>query len=503
MSSHVRPARPAPPRASRGEIKALTGLRAVAAMWVVLYHFKWLLWPYLDQVPFVRPVLDAGWTGVELFFVLSGFVIARSYLDECGARWRTSAVVRFLFNRFARVWPAYAVVTVVAFLWLFAITRLGWTVHIVAPHPDATVAELGRELTMTQMWGESTLLGQSFNPPGWSVSAEWLAYLAFPLLALLLRPLRRLHPVVLLVLACAAMLPLYLTSFQDGPPDVDTNWVLRIACCFVAGILACLAVRDLPETERAEQWGLFLSVTCVLGVLLVCFWASWRRAADPTVDFAGVAIALYPLLIVGLTLSRRGPARVLAKGPLLYGGRLSYCLYLVHFVVQDVLITSLWQEESKLGVLTPGLALSVPLLVLASVAASAALHHGVEEPARRALLSLYRRATTRTDEPRPRDAAQVRPPEEMAAPGSRLGELAEPWPDAAADADAILRRIALEPRTERLTTGSVAGHVPGPRHTVSAVRPDPRSPRMNPVSRERPRSTGPSTDVRETVGRHS
>lgn len=363
-------------------------------MWVVLYHVAWLSAAYLDQLSFLRPVLEAGWTGVELFFVLSGFVIARSYLETMGSRWRTGASLRFVYNRLARVWPAYATVTVVAFVWLFAMGQLGWAVDVVAPHPDATLLELGSQLSMTQMWGADTLTGQSFNPPGWSISAEWLAYLAFPLLALLLRPLRRLGPVVLLALSCAAMSPLFFNAYINGLPDVATNWVMRIACCFVAGILACMAIRDVVPSRRSEQFGLVLSVTSIIGVVLITFWAQWREHLTPG-DFAGVATILYPLLIVGLTLSDRGPARVLSSGPLVYGGRLSYCLYLVHFVVMDVVVTSFWQDESRRGTVPPALALAIPLVVLGSLALAAALHHGVEEPGRRLALSLIERATTR------------------------------------------------------------------------------------------------------------
>ncbi|SET78280.1 acyltransferase family protein [Geodermatophilus poikilotrophus] len=395
MSASLRQAagrdRGTPPR---GEIKALTGLRAVAATWVVLYHVTWLSAAYVDQVSFLRPVLEAGWTGVELFFVLSGFVIARSYLQTMGSRWRTGAALRFVYNRLARVWPAYATVTVIAFLWLLVIGELGWDVDVVAPHPDATVLQLGSQLTMTQMWGAETLTGQSFNPPGWSISAEWLAYLAFPFLALLLWPLRRLAPVVLLALSCLAMSPLFFNAYVNGLPDVATSWVMRITCCFAAGILACLAIRDVVPSRRSEQFGLVLSVTSITGVVLITFWAQWRESLTPG-DFAGVATILYPLLIVGLTLSDRGPARVLATGPLLYGGRVSYCLYLVHFVVMDVVVTSFWQDESRRGTVTPAIALAVPLVVLGSLALAAALHHGVEEPGRRRALSLLERAAAR------------------------------------------------------------------------------------------------------------
>src|SRR3712207_1650730 len=187
-------------RRSRSEIRALTGLRIVAAVWVVLFHFEGQLMPYVDQLPGSHAVISAGWIGVELFFVLSGFVIARSYLDECGRRWSTAGAARFVANRFARVWPAWMAVTVAACTWLLVSPRLGLTPHVVSTHPPLDLAVLLRQMTMTQMWGESSLVDVSWVPPGWSISAEWLAYLTFPLLALAMRPVLRVHPALTLVL---------------------------------------------------------------------------------------------------------------------------------------------------------------------------------------------------------------------------------------------------------------------------------------------------------------
>src|SRR3712207_5430275 len=220
-----------------------------------LFPYTTLFRSYVEQLPGVHAVLSAGWIGVELFFVLSGFVIARSYLDECGRRWSTAGAARFVLNRFARVWPAWMAVTVVACAWLVVCPRLGLNANVVSGHPPVELTTLLRQVTMTQMWGESSLVDVSYVAPGWSISAEWLAYLTFPLLALAMRPMLRVHPGLALVLATVAMTPLALTSFLHGTDDVEMNWVLRIACSFVAGILASCAAVDVEGTVRGERWG--------------------------------------------------------------------------------------------------------------------------------------------------------------------------------------------------------------------------------------------------------
>jgi peptidoglycan/LPS O-acetylase OafA/YrhL len=384
-------ASPAAPRTGQSEIRALTGLRIIAAGWVVLVHFGAFLAPYTDQFVFVRAVLGAGWIGVELFFILSGFLLTRGYLDECGRRPTPRTVGRFLFNRFARVWPAWALVTVLMGGWLFLVRASGRTADVYTVHPEVTVEAIARQLSMTQMWGMPNMVGASFVAPGWSISAEWTAYLAFPVLAVLLRPLRHLHPVVNLGLAHAAVVPLALVAYRTGPMDADSSWVLRIACGFLAGVFVALALRDVRPSARTESIGLALSVASIFLLVMLCFWATWRRGGE-LADYSQVAVLAFPGLIAGLALTTRGPARLLATPALVYGGRISYCLYLTHYLLLDVMCTVLWQDPAQRWVMTPAITLGMPFLLLATLPVSAALYHLVEEPARRALVGLLRPA---------------------------------------------------------------------------------------------------------------
>jgi peptidoglycan/LPS O-acetylase OafA/YrhL len=374
----------------RLDIKALTGLRAVAACWVMLLHLQVFSGPYLDQLPLLRPLIGAGWTGVELFFVLSGFVLTLGYVDRV-TRATPSAVGHFLLQRFARVWPAWAVVTVLAGAWIWLFRSAGLDPDVLGPHPDADLPTLLRQLTMTQMWGYESLGGASYVPPGWSISAEWTAYLVFPLAVVLIRPLRHLPAAVLLTAAVGAMAPLAVRAFVHGTPDSEQFWVLRLACGFTSGILAALALRRLREGRRLESVALATVWTSVLLVLTGASWAAWaawRLGPDGGHDFNGVVVLVFPLLVVGLSLTERGPARWLASRPMVYAGELSYCLYLVHFLVLELVVSVWWQDAADRDVITPGLVLAVPGMVLLSLLASAALHHGVEKPARQLVLGL-------------------------------------------------------------------------------------------------------------------
>lgn len=89
------------------EIRALTGVRGVAALLVVIYH--WAM-PYMPQGSVAFRLFGRGYLFVDLFFVLSGFMMALNYghLFENHVRW---PAIRFFFlRRFARVYPLYFVV---------------------------------------------------------------------------------------------------------------------------------------------------------------------------------------------------------------------------------------------------------------------------------------------------------------------------------------------------------------------------------------------------------
>ena len=98
-------------------IRALTGVRFFAALWVVVYHSTRHNFPFLyshhhDAVVAVSPLVIAGVRGVDLFFILSGFVLALNYMDQLGTRVRLRPTLRFLWLRLARIWPLYMLVIV-------------------------------------------------------------------------------------------------------------------------------------------------------------------------------------------------------------------------------------------------------------------------------------------------------------------------------------------------------------------------------------------------------
>ena len=236
-----------------GEIKALTGLRIVAALWVVFFHFRPLLW---EASPRLRdelaPLLNAGAQGVDLFFILSGFVLTWNYLDRMGPSFKVKPTLHFLWLRLSRVWPVYLVTLHLAALWII------FTLHVGdVPSPDAaklTAISYVRQVFLVQLWFEPFFDGTSWDGPAWSISAEWLAYLLFGALVLVIfRMTRVTRARSLLMLAFVASLPPTILLLGSGVFYTPWSWLPRIVAQFLAGALACAAVRRLRLTHRGQR----------------------------------------------------------------------------------------------------------------------------------------------------------------------------------------------------------------------------------------------------------
>ena len=386
------------------EVRSITGLRIVAALWVLLFHWKFTPGPEYDGVKaFLRPLLDSGHLGVDLFYVVSGFVITLTYLDSMGRRPSAAAWGRFWWARVCRVWPAYALVVVLFGVWLL------WRRSVVGPggfiayqetQPDLGVGSWVRQLLLVQLWTRPDFDGASFVGATWSVSAEWAAYVVFPVLVLVLFRLRRLPWWLLAAGAVALMLPAAWRSYATGEIYWDHSWVERIGTGFGSGALACLAVTRLREREgaaaRAARWAPFLTWVVLAETVVVVLWA-----ADRPYDRYTVVTVLFPLLVGLLALSDmgagaggtagRGVAGWLSRPAVVLGGRISYSVYLVHVPVYEIFWT-LQTENPQIAPGGPWTALLVPNLPLLALLLGWVLWRFVEEPARRRLRDLGKRA---------------------------------------------------------------------------------------------------------------
>ncbi|HVE66393.1 MAG TPA: acyltransferase, partial [Thermoanaerobaculia bacterium] len=161
-----------PDSASRPVLPALTGLRFVAAMAVVLYHVP--MKPFASET--ATRLTAYGYLGVSLFFVLSGFILTYTYIDPHTGALRGS-VRDFWWARVARIYPVYLIALLLS-LPIFLIFRV--LVAAPAARPPALLSAALTPLLL-QAWWPTT--ATQWNTPGWSLSVELFFYALFPFAA--------------------------------------------------------------------------------------------------------------------------------------------------------------------------------------------------------------------------------------------------------------------------------------------------------------------------------
>jgi peptidoglycan/LPS O-acetylase OafA/YrhL len=363
-----------------GEIKALSGLRILAAVWVVLFHFR----PWLEaSAPGFRsalaPVINCGAQGVDLFFILSGFVLTWNYLDRMGESFSIKATLHFLWLRLARVWPVYVVTLHLALAWMIFTLYVG---HLPSPVADQLSAvSYARQVLLVQLWFQPFFDGSSWDGPAWSISAEWLAYLLFGVLVLAVFRIARATRVRgLLWLALVACLPPTLLLLATGHFYTPWSWLPRIVMQFTAGALACAAVRKMQLSEAGRRRAGYLSLAIFVGIVGILYFLD-AHPLPKVSDSSGLVDVLFVPLVASLAVGIGSLPRVLSTRVLVYGGYISFSLYMVHEIVHTAWN---WFTANFEIVLTPSWSAKLIMVGVFAVAILGAvlLYHFVEEPAR-------------------------------------------------------------------------------------------------------------------------
>ncbi|MEB3030597.1 acyltransferase family protein [[Mycobacterium] nativiensis] len=365
-----------------GEIKALTGLRIIAAVWVVLFHFRPLVrLASPDFADAMAPILDRGAQGVDLFFILSGFVLTWNYLERMGESFSVRATVHFLWLRLARVWPIYLVTLHLALLWVIFTLHVG---HV--PTEDLsrlTATSYVRQVLLVQLWFEPFFDGSSWDGPAWSISAEWLAYLLFGVLILVVyRMMRVTSARALAVLAIGASLPPLLLLLATGQFYTPWSWLPRIVMQFTAGALACAAVRKLAPSDRSRRAAGYSSALLIAAMVGVLYYFD-AHPISGIYDSSGLVDVLFVPLVMALAIGTGSLPALLSTRPMVYGGQISFALYMVHELVHTSWNWAAIQFEIVLAEGATAAKWMVTGLLAAATVLSILLFHGVEEPARR------------------------------------------------------------------------------------------------------------------------
>ena len=347
-------------------LPALDGLRGLAIMLVLAHNFATVALPSTLTGRVVEFALDIGWIGVQLFFVLSGFLITRILLQTQESPNYFSA---FFGRRVLRIFPLYYGALFVAFV---VFPLLGWSSSGLA-HDQAHQVWLWLYLSN---WSQLLNFESHVFPHFWSLAIEEQFYLLWPLL--LYRCSAR--QVVGLCLTIALVSPavrVAMLSQGADPGSVYTYTVCRMdALVFGAAVAALLRLPGLSERLFAQRDKLAWSAVALWAIGLVATHGYPRTSAlGQTLGYSWLAIVFAMAVLAAASGGRPGFSvpwweRSLTAKPLRTLGKYSYAMYVFHKPLHDWIGKPLIRHFHLLH--PPSCAVAVSYVLITTVATLAA-----------------------------------------------------------------------------------------------------------------------------------
>lgn len=324
-----------------GRVDSLTGIRAVAALLVVLTHAAYTTGRYGQG--YLGLMYSRMEIGVPIFFVLSGFLLFAPWVNASAAGAPAPSVTRYAWHRVRRIMPAYAVTVVAAYV-VYHFRTAG-------PNPGHTWEGLVRNLTLTQIYTDNYLysyLHQGLTQM-WSLAVEAAFYVALPPMAYLLLVVlcrRRWRPWLLLagLAAFAALSPawLWLVHTTSFLPDGARLWLPGYLSWFVGGmVLAVLAAM------RVRAYALACLPIVVVSYFIVSTPIGGEPTTSPALLWEALAKSAFyaviaTLVVAPLALGNTGLyAKFMASRPMVFLGEISYEIFLIHLVTMELVMVEI------------------------------------------------------------------------------------------------------------------------------------------------------------------
>lgn len=332
----------------------IDGIRAVAVLLVVVFHFHLL------------PMLNSGFMGVDVFFVISGFLITTIVQSQLNAN--TFNLRTFWMHRIRRLAPALVATTaltlVAGWLWLM----------------PAEFAKLAQQTIAAQLYYANIFYWRNVNYFGlqahdvyllhtWSLAVEEQFYVLFPLLLLAVATWARHRLFSILTLLALSSFLLNVGFVSVKPEATFYLMPTRAWELLVGSLLALYVMRQQGGRPRAAQVSGVAGLVC-LGISIFAY----REDTAFPGSFALWPVAAGALLILSGSFGPSITGRLLSLRPLVYVGKISYPLYLVHWPVNVFAAAALGDRYAWGWRLT---------MLLLSAALASLIYHGIEGPARR------------------------------------------------------------------------------------------------------------------------
>ncbi|MDW3223399.1 MAG: acyltransferase family protein [Paracoccaceae bacterium] len=301
----------------------IDGIRTLAIVPVLIYHLKI---PFLDGY-----LLPGGFLGVDVFFVISGFLITQIILSEL-QKTGTFSIKNFYIRRARRIFPALILMiltSMIAALMLLSPSEMS-RFSMSALAAIGFVSNIFWFFALGEYGAQSGLLQPFLHT--WSLAIEEQFYLIFPLLLLLIKPTRNpgLALVIIVALCLGSLAASELTTSFNKQlsffSPVSRAWEL------MAGSIMAFGLTFFPKAAQPGPWMVWFLPKVSLLVLGLCMFmidlAQWRHPGVITLP-----VVLATCAIIWCARPQEGVTQLLSTRLFVFIGRLSYSIYLWHFPI--------------------------------------------------------------------------------------------------------------------------------------------------------------------------
>ena len=298
-------------------IPTLTPLRGIAALMVAIFHFDAVVANFVN--PQQSMLIAKCFLMVDLFFIMSGFIMMHVYGDKFSAAINKADLLKFIGARFARVYPLHFFTLLIWVALFYALNQ--------PPSPITNPMAIPTHVLLLHSFGIHNIF--TWNVPSWSISAEWWAYIIFPLLVLFLARFKNIAVIILSIFSLVAYIAImyYLPRVNlfvpnlPAPHNLDVTYnygYLRGFAGFIAGMICYLLFKQQQIIDFLRR-DIISFTTIFITILLFHFGVN---------DL--MIIPIFMLLVINIAANQGALYKTFQFKPLQYLGEISYSIYLVH-----------------------------------------------------------------------------------------------------------------------------------------------------------------------------
>jgi peptidoglycan/LPS O-acetylase OafA/YrhL len=367
----------------------LTPLRGIDAIWVVVFHFQVLIITFI--LPEQTLLVAKGYLMVDLFFIMSGFIISHVYQQNFQAGIASGNFRRFIVARFARIYPLHLFTLILLIIFIGGAGN--W-------NPIDDPKAILPNIFLLHSFGLNKVF--TWNVPSWSISAEWWAYMVFPLLTIFIYRKKTLALTTLGLFVVTAYIAIMFwiprhDPFNPAaivPHNLDTTYdygFLRGLAGFISGML-------LYKVYEAGIWNKLFQRDFTALLLIVATIVCMHFGIND-----GLYIILFIALVYAFALNNRKLHTLCNNRFAQYLGKISYSIYLssmfVLFPFRFIKLPGVKHlEHSSTADFWTGLGYCLALQCI-QIGISSITYYGIELPCRKYINAKWGKQTIPVQQP--------------------------------------------------------------------------------------------------------